>query len=247
MIFRDSNHLFGKLKIRLWGVFAAMTASTRSLLAFKTLLVKYRHEGKRVVFGDLHKYTAWYTYPFLDFIRLLDFSDLDIFEFGSGYSTLYWAGRAKSVTSVEHSKAWFQTVNNLLKSSGIKNVDLFLQEDSTSYVNSINLKSRSYDVIIVDGISRFEAAKASTERLCPNGVIILDNSDWCPDTVEYLVASGFCHIPFSGFGPAAQLTWSTSLFFRTLQNPVLVNAKNAVSLGMIKPSEADYMFDGEHN
>lgn len=248
MIIKDSNDVIGKMKIRAWSIFISLTSSTRSILAYKTLLVRYSHESKKIVFGNTGKYTPWYTYPFLDFIHDLDLSDLDIFEFGSGYSTLYWGGKVKSVTTVEHDKKWFKSINNILKSDNIKNIDLFLEENSSNYISSIKSRRNiSYDVIIIDGISRFEVAKVSVNMLKKNGVIILDNSDWCPDTVRYLVSEGFCHIPFSGFGPSNQFTWSTSLFFKTLHNPFLMNSENAISLGMVKSSECGYMFDGEHN
>lgn len=248
MIIKDSNDVIGKIKIRAWSIFASITSSTRSLLAYKTLLVKYSHESKKIVFGNTKEYTAWYTYPFLDFIHNLDLSSLDVFEFGSGYSTLYWGAKANSVTTVEHNKGWFENISSIIVSAKSKNIDLFLEENSNNYINSISSRKRkSYDVIIIDGISRFEVAKASINMLRENGVIILDNSDWCPDTVNYLVNEGFCHIPFSGLGPSNQFTWSTSLFCKTLHNPFLMNSRNAISLGMVKSSECGYMFDGEHN
>ncbi len=243
----DSNNLFGEIRIRAWAVLAALTESTRSLLAFKTLLVKYNHKSKEIVFGGKDKHSPWYTYPFLEFINSLDFSKSSIFEYGSGYSTLYWATAAQSVVTVESNKEWSTKVSGMLQSGGINNVDYRLEEDPEKYAESVNLKNdTNYDIIIVDGIRRFDAAKASINRLSPSGVIILDNSDWCPDTVEYLISCGFYHMPFSGFGPANQFTWTTSLFFRSLKGPFFEGAAKAISLGMVKPSEADYMFDGEY-
>jgi hypothetical protein len=90
----DSNQLFGEIRIRGWSVLAAMTASTGSLLAFKTLLVRYKHKSKEIVFGN--EYSPWYTYPFLDLMTHLDFSKSFVFEYGSGYSTAYWGGRPSS-------------------------------------------------------------------------------------------------------------------------------------------------------
>lgn len=243
----DSDRLLGKIRIRAWAVLAALTKSTRSLLAFKTLLIRYKHKSKEIVFGNEHEYSPWYTYPFLDYITLLDFSRADVFEYGSGYSTLYWGRVAKSVVSVESDREWFTKITELLQSSGINNVDYHLEQDAEKYVELINLRQdMNYDVIIIDGVRRLDAAKASINRLRPSGVIILDNSDWCPRTVELLVSSGFYHIPFSGLGASNQFTWTTSLFFKSLEGPFFVGgATTACSLGMVKPSEADYMFKGE--
>src|SRR4051812_3930217 len=52
----------------------------------------------------------WYTYPMIDYLNQLDFSEKSVFEFGAGNSTLYWARRAKSVTSIEHDVKWYDVV-----------------------------------------------------------------------------------------------------------------------------------------
>src|SRR5688572_10403591 len=43
----------------------------------------------------------WYTYPAIEFIRQLDFSQSTVFEYGSGNSTMFWAASAARVISVE--------------------------------------------------------------------------------------------------------------------------------------------------
>src|SRR3712207_2933796 len=48
----------------------------------------------------------WYTYPAIEYVRQLDFSDKEVFEYGSGQSTLFWAQAAKRVVSVEEDEAW---------------------------------------------------------------------------------------------------------------------------------------------
>ena len=53
----------------------------------------------------------WVTYGFIDFIsdRLND--KMDIFEYGSGNSTLWYSQNTNSVTSVEHDKNWFEKIS----------------------------------------------------------------------------------------------------------------------------------------
>lgn len=46
----------------------------------------------------------WYTYPAVDFLSMLDFSDARVCEYGGGQSTLWWAARAKSVLSIEQDR-----------------------------------------------------------------------------------------------------------------------------------------------
>jgi hypothetical protein len=44
----------------------------------------------------------WMTYPFIDFISDRLSPDMEIFEYGSGNSTLYFASKVKWVYSIEH-------------------------------------------------------------------------------------------------------------------------------------------------
>lgn len=247
-IIYDSTNILGKIKIRFWSIYVSLTESTRSLLALKTLLVKYNHKAKKIVFADKNTPSPWYTYPFLDFIDSLDFSESSVFEYGSGFSTLYWAKNAKTVSSVESDRLWANKVSQIIQSGNTSNIDYHSIQNPDEYVNSINLEAnKKYDIIIVDGIKRFDSAKASIGKLSPSGVIILDNSEWCPDTVDFLISEGYFHIPFSGFGPSNQFTWTTSLFFKSLDGPFFSEKAKARSLGMVKPSECDYIFIGEHS
>ena len=43
-----------------------------------------------------------------------------------------------------------------------------------------------FDVIIIDGENRFECAVESINKLKEDGFIILDNSDWLPETSKLL-------------------------------------------------------------
>ena len=52
----------------------------------------------------------WYTYPAIEYLQQLDFSDADVFEYGSGNSTLFWNRAAQTVTAVEDDEAWYRPV-----------------------------------------------------------------------------------------------------------------------------------------
>jgi len=53
----------------------------------------------------------WFTYPAIEYLNNLDLSDLKVFEYGSGFSTLYWSKRCKYVVSVEHDEEWFNLIS----------------------------------------------------------------------------------------------------------------------------------------
>ncbi len=48
----------------------------------------------------------WFTYSAIDFLKERLNNKLNILEFGSGNSTLFFAERVKKVISFEHSKDW---------------------------------------------------------------------------------------------------------------------------------------------
>ena len=55
-------------------------------------------------------FQPWLTYPLIEYLNGFDFSGKDVFEFGSGGSTLYWAARARSVYSVEFDAGWYKVL-----------------------------------------------------------------------------------------------------------------------------------------
>lgn len=152
----------------------------------------------------------WMTYPFIEFLKELDFADCTVFEFGSGSSTLFWAARAKSVTSVERSLAWFQKMKPLLPT----NCSLTHQGNESLYAQEILKGELQYDIIVVDGAVRFSCAQEALKRIKPEGIIILDNTEWYPQTAAMLRDDGFVQIDFSGLGPINAFSSCTSLFFK---------------------------------
>jgi hypothetical protein len=54
----------------------------------------------------------WLSMPFNSFIEGRLTKNMNIFEFGCGNSTLYYASRVNKVTSVEHDKEWFDLIKS---------------------------------------------------------------------------------------------------------------------------------------
>jgi hypothetical protein len=158
----------------------------------------------------------WYTYPATEYLNSFDFTDSDVFEFGSGNSSLYWAQRANSVTSVEDDETWHCEIKENSLSS---NLNFLHRPDKTSYTRAINEESRLFDVIVIDGKWRQQCVELAPSSLKPGGIIILDNSDRAIETrcATWLRNQGFFQIDFSGFGPINGYCWSTSLFLQRKQ------------------------------
>src|ERR1700721_952334 len=64
----------------------------------------------------------WITYPAIDFLLQFDFSDASVFEWGSGFSTLWWSQRCRRIASVESNQDWVPYIKQLLP----KSVDLLV-------------------------------------------------------------------------------------------------------------------------
>jgi hypothetical protein len=153
--------------------------------------------------------TPWFTYSSLEFLSQIDKRGLSVFEFGTGYSTLYWQNNGAAVYGAEHNPDWYSMICTKIKDcSGVK---LFTtKEDYSLSIAHIGIQ---FDVIVIDGIWRNECAKAAIQHLSSEGIIILDNSDWYVDVVEYLDSLGLVRVDFSGPGPINNYSWTTSIFF----------------------------------
>jgi len=127
------------------------------------------------------------------------------FEYGSGFSTMFFSKHLKHLTSVEHNEEWFNIVKTKLKEQGINNVDYqfipsskteknseytFYQDyqltskdfsirreyqDYFSFVSTFN--NEHFDFIIVDGRARVECCLNAIPKLKKGGLFVLDNSD----------------------------------------------------------------------
>lgn len=155
----------------------------------------------------------WYTYPAIEYLRQLDFSDKTVFEYGSGNSTLFWGASAKQVVSAEEDERWYAALKPKLPG----NCELVLETDLARYVDVIRQYPDGFDVIVVDGAARgrtrLKCSHVAIECLRPGGLIILDNSDWLPESSRVLRESGLIQVDMTGFVPINGNTQTTSLFF----------------------------------
>jgi precorrin-6B methylase 2 len=154
------------------------------------------------------------SYSFIDFIKERINKTQHIFEYGSGSSTIFYAERAGSVTSVEHDKGWFDKVKNTSPANAEM---IFCQlEKDGEYAKKATLLEKKFDVIIVDGRDRVNCCKYSVDALSENGVLVLDDSErevYHPARV-LLKAQGFKEISFSGISPGLFYEKATSVFYK---------------------------------
>lgn len=160
------------------------------------------HSGKSTVSLGL----PWMTYDAIDFLEEITSEDKNVFEWGSGGSSIFFASRCKQVFSVEHDKKWSEILKEKLHNLEIDNVilqeiegektdnfqdlnpenaDDFVSKELKSsglsyekYVKAIDQYNLNYfDIIVVDGRVRNACVKRAIPHLKKGGYLIVDNSD----------------------------------------------------------------------
>ncbi len=145
----------------------------------------------------------WYTKPFLDILSSwkttspLDtpISKWNVFEWGSGNSTIWWDRHCLSLMSIDHCSAWVKDVSNAIASKDKTQVKyreisfgstIGTTSPTCSYVTSINETSNKYDCVIIDGeYGRNTCAQellkkdvsGNFKHLNIPSIVILDNAD----------------------------------------------------------------------
>ncbi|MBR2136897.1 MAG: class I SAM-dependent methyltransferase [Alphaproteobacteria bacterium] len=158
----------------------------------------------------------WYTYPAIEYLSQFDYSNKNIFEFGTGYSSMYWSKRAKTVTSVEDKPEWYEKFSREFHAD---NWQMIYCDEKQGYEDVIQKNKQKYDVIIIDGKRRAECAQNAVKALAEGGMIILDDSDRINTSLEYFNAvkilreADLLQVDFYGFCPMNNYTKTTSVFF----------------------------------
>jgi hypothetical protein len=163
---------------------------------------KYLDPGKNSVSEEM----PWITFGAIDHLNTVIRSDMNVFEYGSGGSTLFWASRVKTIVSVEHDKGWFEKMQAALpaaqsdriryllaepqkdpafNSKSFENPDDYISDDPhyhgmnfEAYAKKIDAwPDGHFDVIVVDGRARPSCIKHAIPKLKRNGWLLIDNSD----------------------------------------------------------------------
>ena len=216
------NTHFASLKLfrnsfRKWipGVFVlgkvlTLVYSKRSLLRqsgyFKSVALKRpcRLDGSPI---------PWMNYGAISFLEERLTKDLNMFEYGSGNSTFFFADLVNSITSVEHDRGWYEYVNEILPANA--NV-LLTPIDGFDYVNTISKQGMKFDVVIVDAGERQKCLLNAPDFVTDQGVIILDDAakPEYQEAIAEMSSKGFSVLPLDGLKSGGINTYRTSIFYR---------------------------------
>lgn len=156
----------------------------------------------------------WVTYGFIDFISDRLNKNMNIFEYGSGNSTLWYGEKVNSVTSVEHDKNWYEKVKNSMP----KNVTINYQEliYNGEYSKFSSISNIKFDIVIVDGRDRVNCVKNAINSIKENGIIVLDDSERekYKGGMEFLIDHNFKKLDFWGISPGLFYKKNTTIFYK---------------------------------
>lgn len=184
------------------GAYLVETGYIKSLKQFKSI----NKQGEPI---------PWMNYSFLDFLEPRLHQRMNVFEYGSGYSTLYLSGKVGSVTSVEFDKLWFEKMNKSLDSAD--NCTVIYRPGQNEYATAIKeFSDERFDMIIIDGRDRKECLKHILPFLTEDGVVLLDDSwqEKFDGVFEYFKENGFRELSFSGLKPGGMIVEQTTVFYR---------------------------------
>jgi len=169
---------------------------------------------KKMPVDDNSNPLPWVTYSFIDFISDRLNKNMDIFEYGSGNSTLWYAMRVNSITSVEHDRAWLDKI----KKSMPKNSNIYYQELEYGglYSQFPSQLDRKFSMVIVDGRDRVSCIKNGINSIKDDGVIVLDDSEReaYDEAVSFLLSNNFKKIDFWGISPGLFYKKNTTIFYK---------------------------------
>lgn len=121
-------------------------------------------------------------YPWLSFGAIIALEsivnkNLNVLEFGSGGSTIFWAKTCKAVKSYETDIDWYIKVKE--KTKNLKNTELIFGDQELILRNIKQEPNNHYDIILIDlypkHAQREIITNAAIPKLKKDGYIIVDN------------------------------------------------------------------------
>jgi len=98
-----------------------------------------------------------------------------VFEWGTGYSTIWLAHRSGQVITMEHTQEWYDKIRRIARDMFLYNIDfnLFALHDERYFTHIHN--TGGIDLIIIDGRERVKCFREAYKHDCP--IIMLDDSE----------------------------------------------------------------------
>lgn len=158
----------------------------------------------------------WVTYSYIFFISNRLNKELNVFEFGSGSSTLFFSDKVQQIDSVEHDQEWFNKMAVKLPD----NAKVYFEKlvYGGAYSEVARRSGKKYDLISIDGRDRVNCLINSIEALNESGVMVLDDSERIAyqKAIDCIIHKGFKRMDFWGISPGLFYKKCTTIFYREL-------------------------------
>jgi len=159
----------------------------------------------------------WMTYPAIEFLQKYLTKKHDVFEFGCGASTIFFAQKVKKVYGVETNQKWLDLINDKLQSLDLT-AQIELMEngiDNKNYEIFPQKFEKKFDIIVIDSLKRFLCAQHAVNFIKDDGIIILDDSqrENYKKIFEFFAKNGFEKRDFLGIEPGKLKMKNTTVFF----------------------------------
>lgn len=136
-------------------------------------------------------YLPFFNTEAIEFLESILQPQFEIFEYGSGGSTIFLAEHVKRVVSVEDSMPFYAEVKRVLDSFNLKNVEIIFIESAgilggkalDNYIHAIDAyPNKSFDIVVCDGTdnSRGQLARIAKPKVKPGGWLVVDDLGWDP-------------------------------------------------------------------
>lgn len=153
----------------------------------------------------------WWSFGAVNAVGRLLRPDMDIFEFGSGGSSIFLAAHAACVVCVEDEEKWAGLVRDEAGRRGLSNLTVLHRPfdfhhpegfGSSDYLAALG--ERDFDLIVVDGKEESDQVRdicfwKAEERIKPGGFIVLDDSWRYPQVKVRNKAHGWTDFKGTGY------------------------------------------------
>lgn len=222
-----------KFSRALWEVPTRYRSSLRYVPEWLGSLVRRTGGPMEAVFAEPR---PSYTYSAIAWLEERLESDHRVFEYGTGGSSVYYAGRAGSLTAVEHDPEWHAMVVKQLEARGLDASGVALATPTEpesaaereayasgknpyralsfrNYVTAIARQPElSFDWVSVDGRARVACVREAISRVADGGYLVLDNAERDRYRAAHEMLDRFERFDFGGLGPFCTEPWLTTVW-----------------------------------
>jgi len=156
----------------------------------------------------------WMNYSVISFLENRLNDEMDVFEYGSGFSTLFYARHVLSVYAVESDRNWYLKLTSMIPEKvTLKHIEF---DYDSEYCRFILHTQKQFHLVVIDGRDRIRCSENCLNNLTDDGVIIFDDTERTKyeDGIRFLINSGFRKIDFEGLKAAGFEMHRTSIFYR---------------------------------